>query len=147
MISNTIQKEIIGAMKAKDAVRVTTLKLLSAALHNAKIDKKREDLTTEEELVVVKKEVKKRQDAVEIYQKAKEKKRIEQEIKELEILQEFLPKQMSDKELAKLVEGAISEVSASSISDMGRVIGAVMAKAKGRADGKKVSEMAKGKLT
>lgn len=147
MISNTIQKEIIRAMKAKDAVRVTTLKLLSAALHNAKIDKKREDLTKEEELVVVKKEVKKRQDAVEIYQKAKEKKRIEQEIKELEILQEFLPKQMSDKELAKLVEGAISEVSASSISDMGRVIGAVMAKAKGRADGKKVSEMAKGKLT
>ena len=146
MISDIIKKETNKALKAKDETRLSTLRLLASNLHNAEIDK-RGDLSEEEELAVVKKEAKKRQDAIEIYQKAGEKKRVEQETKELEILQELLPKQMGDKELAKLVEGAILEASTSSISDMGRVIGVVMAKAKGRADGKKVSEMVKGKLT
>jgi len=145
MISDTINKQIAEAMKAKDEIRLSTLKLLLSALHNAKIDK-RGDLTKEEELEIVRREAKKRKDAIEAYKKVGATDRAEKEEKELAILQEFLPKELPDEEVSKLVDEAITTTSANSMQDMGKVIGAVMAKAKGRADGKKVAEMAKRKL-
>ncbi len=145
MILDTINKQIVEAMKAKDEIRLSTLKLLLSALHNAKIDK-RGDLTEEEELEIVRREAKKRKDAIEAYKKAGATDRAEKEEKELAILQEFLPKELSDEEVSKLVDEAITTTSASSMQDMGKVIGAVVAKAKGRADGKKVAEMARRKL-
>ena len=145
MILDTINKQIVEAMKAKDEIRLSTLKLLLSALHNAKIDK-RGDLTEEEELEIVRREAKKRKDAIEAYKKAGATDRAEKEEKELAILQEFLPKELPDEEVSKLVDEAITTTSANSMQDMGKVIGAVMAKAKGRADGKKVAEMAKRKL-
>ena len=146
MILDTINKQIVEAMKAKDEIRLSTLKLLLSALHNAKIDK-RGDLIEEEELEIVRREAKKRKDAIEAYKKAGATDRAEKEEKELAILQEFLPKELPDEEVLKLVDEAITTTSASSMQDMGKVIGAVMAKAKGRADGKKVAEMARKKLT
>jgi uncharacterized protein YqeY len=146
MILDTINKQIVEAMKAKDEIRLSTLKLLLSALHNAKIDK-RGDLTEEEELEIVRSEAKKRKDAIEAYKKAGATDRAEKEEKERVILQEFLPKELPDEEVSKLVDEAITTTSASSMQDMGKVIGAVMAKAKGRADGKKVAEMARRKLT
>ena len=146
MISDTINKQIAEAMKAKDEIRLSTLKLLLSALHNAKIDK-RGDLTEEEELEIVRREAKKRKDAIEAYKKAGATDRAEKEGKELVILQEFLPKELSDEKVSKLVNEAVTATGASSMQDMGKVIGAVMAKAKGRADGKKVAEMARKKLT
>ncbi len=145
MILDTINKQIVEAMKAKDEIRLSTLKLLLSALHNAKIDK-RGDLTKEEELEIVRREAKKRKDAIEAYKKVGATDRAEKEEKELAILQEFLPKELPDEEVSKLVDEAITTTSANSMQDMGKVIGAVMAKAKGRADGKKVAEMAKRKL-
>lgn len=145
MILDTVNKQIAEAMKAKDEIRLSTLKLLLSALHNAKIDK-RGDLTEEEELEIVRREAKKRKDAIEAYKKAGATDRAEKEEKELVILQEFLPKELPDEEVSKLVDEAITTTSASSMQDMGKVIGAVMAKAKGRADGKKVAEMARKKL-
>lgn len=146
MISDTINKQIAEAMKAKDEIRLSTLKLLLTALHNARIDK-RGDLTKEEELEVVGREAKKRKDAIEAYKKAGATDRAKKEEKELTILQEFLPKELSDEEVLKLVNETIAATGASSPQDMGKVIGAVMAKAKGKADGKKVSEMVRKKLT
>ena len=146
MISDTINKQIAEAMKAKDEIRLSTLKLLLSALHNAKIDK-RGDLTEEEELEIVRREAKKRKDAVEAYKRAGATDRAEKEEKELAILQEFLPKELSDEKVSKLVDEAVTTTGASSMQDMGKVIGVVMAKAKGRADGKKVAEMARKKLT
>lgn len=145
MILDTINKQIVDAMKAKDEIRLSTLKLLLSALHNAKIDK-RGDLTKEEELEIVRREAKKRKDAIEAYKKVGATDRAEKEKKELAILQEFLPKELPDKEVSKLVDEAITTTSASSMQDMGKVIGVVMAKAKGRADGKKVAEMVRKKL-
>jgi len=145
MILDTINKQIVEAMKAKDEIRLSTLKLLLSALHNAKIDK-RGDLTKEEELEIVRREAKKRKDAIEAYKKVGATDRAEKEEKELTILQEFLPKELPDEEVSKLVDEAITTTSASSMQDMGKVIGVVMAKAKGRADGKKVAEMARKKL-
>jgi hypothetical protein len=145
MIADIVKKQIIEAMKAKDRVKLSTLKMLSSALHNAEIDK-RGDLTKEEELVIVRREAKKRKDAIEAYQKADRVDLAEKEKEELKILQEFLPKELTDEELGKLVDDSIKEVDAKSMADMGKVMGKVMAKVAGRADGKRVSDMVRKKL-
>ena len=146
MITDTIKKQIIDAMKSKDELRVSTLKLLSSALHNEVI-KKQADLTNEEEIEIVRKEAKKRKDAIEIYEQAGAKDRADKEKKELEILREFLPADLSEEILARMVDEAIKETGASSVADIGKVIGAVMKKAEGQADGKTVSELVKRKFS
>jgi len=145
MISDTIQKQIIEAMKAHDEIKLSTLRMLSSELHNFKID--HPEMTEEEELVVVKKEAKKRKDAIEAYEKAGITDRAEKEKAELAVLQEFLPAEVGGEGLEKLVDEAIAETGAQDMASMGRVIGAVMAKSKGSADGAKVAELVKQKLT
>jgi len=149
MIADTINQKIAMALKAGEKTRLSTLRMLSSALNYEKIAKQH-DLSEEEELVVVRKEAKKRQDAIEAFTQAQGKstssseeslrEKLNQEEEELKILKEFLPAEMSDDELQKLVEEAVKETGISEIKDMGRVIGVVMGKAKGRADGKKVAE-------
>lgn len=147
MISDTIQKQITESMKSGDELRTTTLRLLSAALHNAEIDKKREKLTEEEETAIVKREAKKRTDAIELYERGGAKEKAERERKELEILKEYLPEEMSDENLTKIVEETIKQSGASSMADMGKVMGMVMGKVKGQADGNRVSSIVKQKLS
>ena len=107
MISEKVKKQIIEAMKAKDEIRLSTLKLLSSGLYNAQI-KKREELSEEEELEVVRREAKQRKDAIEVYEKAGAKDRAEKEKIELQILQEYLPKNLSDVLFGKIVVAGIS---------------------------------------
>lgn len=145
MISDTLQQKINEAMKAKHEVKLSTYRMLSSALNYEKIAKQHE-LSEEEELNVVRSEAKKRKDAIEAYTKANQIERADKEKQELELLEDYLPAQMSDEELSSLVDVAISETGASEISDMGRVIGNVMARAQGRADGSRVSALAKSKL-
>ena len=146
MITDTIKKQIIDAMKSKDELRVSTLKLLSSALHNEVI-KKQADLTNEEEIEIVRKEAKKRKDAIDIYEKVSAKDRADKEKKELEILQEFLPAQLSDEVLVGMVDEAIKQIGANSMADMGKIIGFVMKKASGQVDGGRVSQLVKEKLS
>ncbi len=131
-------------MKARDGIRVSTLKLLSAEIHNYQID--HPQMTEEEEFAIVKKEAKKRKDAIEAYRKVNLPDRANAEEKELEILQEFLPAEITEAELAKFVDEAVSETGAKDISQMGKVIGIVMQKAKGNADGGKVALRVRQKL-
>jgi len=145
MMIDQLQKEIAKAMKGKDRIRLETLKLLSSSLHNAKIAKMGK-LTKDEEIGVIQKEAKKRKDAIEAYSKVGAEDRANKEKKELEILQEYLPKQLDRNEIEKLVDGAIKSTKATNIKDMGKVIGKVMSEAKGRADGKLVSELVKDNL-
>jgi uncharacterized protein YqeY len=145
MIAKEITGEIGQALKAHDAIRLSTLRMLSSALNYEKIALQHE-LSDEEEITVVKREAKKRKDAIEAYEKAGANDRAEKEKQELEVLREYLPIEMSDEELEKLIADAIKETGASEIRDMGRVIGAVMQKAKGAADGAKVAELVKVKL-
>lgn len=147
MITDKLQAQINKALKEGENVRVTTLRMLSSALHNAEIDNKREKLTKEQEMVIVKKEAKKRKDAIEIYEKGGAQEKADLEKKELEILKEFLPEEMGDSDLEKIVLEAIDQLKVSSMADMGKVIGIVMGKAKGQADGKRVSQMVKSKLS
>ena len=146
MIASSINQKIQDAMKARDDIRVSTLRLLSSAFNYERIAKQHE-LTKEEELVVVKREAKKRLEAIEAYEKAKVQEKADREKEELAILGEFLPKQMSDEELEKIVEEVVRETGATSIADMGKVMGVAMGKVSGRADGGRVSELVKSKLS
>ena len=145
LIAEEINSKIKEAMKAREAVRLSTLKMLSSELHNAKINKM-DALTSEEELDVVKKEAKKRRDAIEAYEKAGRKESAQQEKEELDVLKEFLPEEMSDSELEEIVALAISESEASTMQDMGKVMAIAMDKVAGRADGSKISSIVRKKL-
>ena len=108
MIADTIQKQIIEALKARDEIRLSTLRMLSSALNYDRIAKQHV-LSTEEELAVVNKEAKKRRDAIEIYDKAGEAARSAKEKKELAILKDYLPKELSGVELEEIVSSAVAE--------------------------------------
>src|SRR3989339_541625 len=148
MIANTLTQKIGEAMKARDAIRLSTLRMLSSAFNYEKIAKQHE-LNDEEELSVVRKEAKKRKEAIDAYEKVTDKEsvreRIDQETKELAILQEYLPPEISQDEIIKLVDAAILELKVSSISDMGKVIGLVKSKSPG-VDGSTLAEIVKQKL-
>ncbi|OGM26256.1 hypothetical protein A2962_04440 [Candidatus Woesebacteria bacterium RIFCSPLOWO2_01_FULL_39_61] len=155
MIAQNINKMIAEALKAREELRLSTLRLLSSALNYEKIAKQH-DLSEEEEMAVVKREASKRRDAIEALRQAQGKPttssqktlddRLVQEEKELEILKSFLPPEMSDAELEIIVDESINALGAQNMSDMGKVIGLVMSRAKGAADGRKVAEMVKSKL-
>ena len=146
MISETMTKRIGEALKNRDEVRLSTFRLLSSAF-NYEFIAKQHKLSEEEELVVVRHEAKKRKEAIEAYQKAGAPERAAKEQKELEVLQEFLPAQISDEELGKIVEEATAQIGAKTIADIGKTMGVAMAKVAGRADGTRVLEIVKLKLT
>lgn len=154
MIADTLPERTKDALKKGDVVRVSTLRLLSNALHNEEIAKQRE-LTEEEELGVVRRQLKQREEAVEAYKKGGRPESAEKEKREAEILKEFLPAspslggpaQMPEEEVEKIVEQVVAEIGTSGPSDFGRVMGAVMARVKGQADGKIVAEAVRKKLS
>ena len=146
MIADTINKKIAEAMKARDEVRLSTLRMLSSALNYEKINKQH-DLTDEEETTIVRKEAKKRKDAIEAYEKAGANDRAAKETEELQILQEYLPPDMSDEELEKEVDVAITQLGVTSMVDMGKVIGSVKSKVGAAVDGARVAEIVKSKLS
>ena len=144
MITKTLQQKIAEAMKAHDEVKVSTLRLLSSALNYEKIAKQH-DLTDEEELSVIRKEVKQRKDSIEAYDKAGRSDLSQKEKAELDILSEFLPPEISDEDLNKLVDEAVSTVNPTGMQDIGKVIALVKGKAP-NADGGKVAQIVKSKL-
>ena len=144
MITPSLQEKIGVAMKAHDEVRVSTLRLLLSAFNHEQIAKQHE-LTEEEELAVIRREAKKRKEAIEMYKNAGAVDRAAKEAAELEILGEYLPPDMSDEELVKLVADAIIQIKPSGMADMGKVIGLVKSRAPD-ADGGKIAQLVKEKL-
>jgi uncharacterized protein YqeY len=121
------------------------LRLLSTAIRNAEVEKRRE-LSDEEALAIVSKEVRRRQEAAEEYAKAGRPDRAAAEESEAAILRELLPEPLAPEEVDRLVEETIAEVGAGGSGDMGKVMAALMPKLKGRADAKRVSEMVRSRL-
>lgn len=146
MITDTINQKIAEALKAHDEIRLSTLRLLSSAF-NYEFIRLQHKLNEDEEIVVVRREAKKRKEAIEAYKKAGYEDRAQKEEKELVILQEFLPAEITDSEIEKLVDEAIAQINPSGISDMGKVIGFVKEKTKGAADGAKVAAYVRTKLS
>jgi uncharacterized protein YqeY len=154
MIADKLQGMIAESMKAHDEVRVSTLRLLSSAFNYERIEKQH-DLTGEEELAVVRKQAKQRKDSIEALRQAQGKpttsseeeisNRIGREKAELKILQEFLPPEMTDEELEKLVDQAVIATGAKIMSEMGMVIGKVKSAAPG-VDGGRIAQVVRQKL-
>lgn len=152
MITPNLMKMIGDAMKAHDAVRVSTLRGLSAELKNAKINKHdpnatvQAELTEAEEIAVIRKEAKKRKEAIEMYTKANALEQAENEKAELAILSEFLPAEVTEAEVEKLVDESIKSLNANGMQDMGKVIADVKSKNSG-VDGAVVASLVRSKLT
>lgn len=145
MISDTINQKIADAMRARNDVALRTLRMLSSALNYERIAKQK-DFSEKDEIVVVRREVKKRQEAIEAYKKAGAEVRASEEEKEMKFLQEFLPPEMPREELNRIVDEAIAQTGAKVISDMGRVMGIVIPKVSGRIDNGEVAALIKTKL-
>lgn len=141
-----INGDLIEAMKAKDEVSVSTLRLLVSAIKNKQIDLGHE-LNDEEVLEVVSKAAKQRRESIEAYKKGGRDDLSQKEEAELVVIEKYLPKQLEKEEISKIVDDVILETGASGQADFGKVIGEVMKKVKGQADGSVVSGIVREKLS
>ena len=136
-----LAQELKAAMIAKDAERLSTLRLLKSAVGYAQIERRTENLTDAEVVALIQKEVKKRRDAAEQYEKGGRPELASKEQQEIAVLESFLPQPLARDELEQLIRAAIQETGATSKKQMGQVIKAVQARAAGRAAGKIISEL------
>jgi uncharacterized protein YqeY len=144
-VNERLTQEIKAAMLARDADRLSTLRLLKSAVGYVQIERKTEDLSEADFIAVVQREIKKRRDSIEQFEKGGRADQAAKEAVEAKVLEGFLPKPFTPEELEQLVRATIQELNAASKKDMGPVIKAVQAKAAGRADGKTISGLV-GKL-
>ena len=145
-LKDKIISDLTTAMKAKDAIRTSVLRMVKANLMNKQIEKG-VDLTDEEITKSLQTLVKQRRDSIEQYEKAGRSELAEKEKAELVVIEDYLPQSASKVEIEKAVEEAVSEICASSIKEMGAVMKAAQAKLAGKsADGKALSEIIKAKL-
>jgi len=140
-LQQRISDELKQAMLAKNADKLSTLRLLKSAIGYAQIEKKTDELSDPDIIAVIQKEAKKRRDSIEQYRTAGRTDLADKEASELVVLETFLPKPLSAEELDALVRATIQELGASTRKDMGPVVKAVQAKAAGRADGKAISSV------
>lgn len=144
-LQERVGQEIKAAMLAKDADRLGTLRLLKSAIGYAQIERKTDNLSDAEVVTMVQKEIKKRRDSIEQFEKGNRPELAAKEKQEIVVLETFLPQPLAAEELEALVRTTIQEIGATSKKEMGPVIKAVQAKAAGRADGKTISSLV-GKL-
>lgn len=137
--------ELKIAMREKDELKKNTITMLRSAILQVEKDSQK-TLNDDEIVVIISKEVKKRKDSISDYEKAGREDIVSDLNKEIEILSKYLPEQLTDEEIAKLVDEAINETGANSPKDMGKVMQILRPKTAGKADGKKVSEIVKEKL-
>ena len=141
-----ITKDLTEAMKAKDTFRTSVLRMLKSALKNEEINKKR-PLTDDEVLAIIKKQVKTRKDSMNEYASYNRMDLADSLQKEIDILNEYLPEELSDEELEKIVKETITKVKAESIKQMGMVIKTISSEYGARCDMAKVSKLVKEKLS
>lgn len=134
-----------AAMKARDQVRVSTLRMLMTAVRNAEVERGHA-LDDDEVIEVAAREAKRRRESIEAFRAGNRDDLVTKESAELAVLEEYLPKGLTEQELAALVDETISEVGATTPKQMGEVMKALMPKIRGRADGAAVSQMVRGKL-
>lgn len=148
----SLQQEVMTAlkeaMKAKDQTALTALRAVKSAILLAQTESgAKEDLTEEQELKILQKQVKQRKDSAAIYIDQGREDLAAPELAEAEVISQFLPEALSDEEIEKVVVMAIDKVGAESMKDMGKVMGMVSKELAGRADGKTISNIVKAKLS
>jgi uncharacterized protein YqeY len=144
-IAQQIQQDTKSAMKERDRARVGALRMLGAALKNGEIEAGR-PLTEDEELVVLRRQLKQREESAEAFRRAGREEQASAEAAEAEIVRRYLPQPLSAKELEEIVDTAISETGATGMKDMGAVMGRAMALAGGRAQGGELAPLVRGRL-
>ena len=150
MLRDQINDAVKAAMKSQDRLRLSTLRLVNAAIKNADIEARgagKDALADADILGLLQKLIKQRQESVELYDKGGRAELAEQERGEIAIISGFLPQQLSDAEAKEAIAGVIRETGAAGMKDMGKVIAALKARYAGRMDFAKASALVKGMLT
>ena len=145
-VATDVQAELHAAMRAGQRGRVDTLRLLVSALQKAEKDRPAGEFGDHDAEAVLRRERKQRLEAAEAYRRAGQEQRAAAEEADLPVIDEFLPQQLGEAELAALVDAAIAETGATTVKDMGRVMGLVTQRAQGRADGRMASELVRSRL-
>lgn len=135
-----LQEDMKQSMKARDEVRLSTIRLLRSSVSYAKIEKGSE-LTDDEVIEVLSREAKKRRESVEAAEKVGRDDVAQRESAELKVIEEYLPKQMDEGEIEAVVREVIAEVGATDMKDKGKVMGPLMQRVKGKADGRLVNSV------
>ena len=146
MLLDKIATDLKEAMRAKDATRLSTLRMLKSAIEYSKIEKRQEQFTDGDVVAVIKKQVSQRQDSIEGFEKGGRADLVAKEKSELAILKSYLPEELSASQLEQMVESTIAELGATTKADMGKIMKAVQIKAAGRADNRMVSQIVLAKL-
>jgi len=143
MFKEKLTEEMKDFLKNKDTEKVTLLRMILSAFQNESIAKKKQDegLNEEEELQILKREVKKRKDSIEQYINGGRQDLADKEKEELEFIQKYLPEEMGEEEVKKIVAEVIASMGEVAPSQFGQIMGQVMAKTKGQADGNLVSKI------
>ncbi len=145
-LRDQLQDDLKGAMRAQDAPRKSAIRMVLAAIQLALVERP-EGLSDDDVLELIRKEVKRREEAVELMRSAGRDEMVSAELVELDILKQYLPAQLSDDELRDLAQAVIAQLGASSSRDMGRVMGALMPQVSGRADGRAVNQVVRSLLS
>ncbi|WP_412990238.1 GatB/YqeY domain-containing protein [Pediococcus siamensis] len=145
-IVETVTADMKTAMKARDKQTLSVIRMLKAALMNEKV-KVNHELTDEEAQAVIAREYKQRKESLDEFQKGNREDLVTETQAELKVVEKYMPKQLSQAEIEKIVATTIAEVGATGTSDFGKVMGAVMPKVKGKADGKLVNQAVKSQLS
>ena len=139
-----IQNDLVEAMKMRDDLRLSVLRMLKSAAQMAQIEKGKDiPLTDDEVIVLVRRLIKQRNEAAEMYKSGGAQDRAQKELDEIKVLDSYLPEQMPEEEIMKIIADISSQVGASGPKDMGKVMGAANKKLAGKADGKSISEVVK----
>lgn len=142
-----IQNDIVNAMKAKDTLRLSTLRLLKGAIDLEKINKRLETLSDEDIYVIIGKQIKTRKESIVEFEKGNRNDLIDKTNEEIKILSSYMPEMLSEEEIINNIDETISLINATSIKDMGSVMREVSPKLKGKADMSLVSSIIKNKLS
>jgi len=138
-LQERLLEDMKAALKAKDEIRLATLRLVRAAVHNAEIEKRR-PLEDSEVLELMAREVRRREEALEFYRQAGRQDLVEQTEREMEVLRSYLPTPLTEEELEALAREVIAQVGATSPRDVGRVMRELMPRVRGRTEGRVVNE-------
>ena len=146
MLIEQIEIDLKGAMKEKNELKLGTLRMLKAAIKNKEIEKKVKSLSDPEVLEAIQKQVKQRKDSIADFEKANRQDLVKKEASEITILEQYLPKPLTEAELKALVQKAVQTVGAKTKADTGKVMKEVVGKVKGQADGSMISKLVKENL-
>ena len=147
MLEEKILNDYKEAMKSKDTLKSSVISFLRADMINVAVAKKKSKLEDSEAVAVIKKQIKQRQDSIEQFTKGNRIEMADKEAKELAILKTYLPPELSEEEISKIIEEAVAAAGASEMKDMGKVMKEVTAKVAGQADGKLVSDLVRARLS